>query len=158
VATSFRLAQPRLYGPWHRHCSLPVLQLTEAALLCCDAQDAEGASKGAGIVEFERARDALHAISTLSNSTLGGRQIHVSTQYPLAVMPAGFSRGACLPGKRAESAHRASEQQQVPAASSHGLHSMSRAAGPHPAAGAGRQGGPCCVAGCGAALWRRTLS
>ena len=34
-------------------------------------------SKGCGIVEYERPEEALHAISTLSNSTLGGRIITV---------------------------------------------------------------------------------
>jgi hypothetical protein len=46
-----------------------------AAAYCL--QDAAGASRGSGIVEFERSADALHAISMLSNSMLGGRQIHV---------------------------------------------------------------------------------
>ena len=46
-------------------------------LPACLPQDAAGESRGSGIVEFERSADALHAISMLSNSTLGGRQIHV---------------------------------------------------------------------------------
>lgn len=45
-------------------------------------QDAEGNSKGAGIVEFDSSADALHAISMLSNSELGGRQIHVRMAAP----------------------------------------------------------------------------
>lgn len=40
-------------------------------------QDAEGRSKGCGIVEFEQPADALRAISLLSNSTLCERQIMV---------------------------------------------------------------------------------
>lgn len=40
-------------------------------------QDAEGRSKGCGIVEFEHPADALRAISLLSNSTLNERQIMV---------------------------------------------------------------------------------
>jgi len=40
-------------------------------------QDAEGRSKGCGIVEFEHPADALRAISLLSNSALNERQIMV---------------------------------------------------------------------------------
>ncbi|KAL4541460.1 hypothetical protein Ndes2526B_g05987 [Nannochloris sp. 'desiccata'] len=40
-------------------------------------QDAEGRSKGCGIVEFEHPAEALRAISLLSNSTLNERQIMV---------------------------------------------------------------------------------
>lgn len=43
-------------------------------------QDADGRSRGAGIVEFEHPTDALRAISMLSNSTLDGRTINVSPQ------------------------------------------------------------------------------
>lgn len=45
-------------------------------------QDAEGRSRGSGIVEFDHPADALRAISMLSNSTLDGRTIHVSLGYP----------------------------------------------------------------------------
>jgi RNA recognition motif-containing protein len=40
-------------------------------------QDAEGRSKGCGLVEFEHPADALRSISLLSNSTLNERQIMV---------------------------------------------------------------------------------
>ena len=40
-------------------------------------QDAEGNSKGCGIVTFSSPHDALRAISLLSNSMLGDRQIMV---------------------------------------------------------------------------------
>lgn len=39
--------------------------------------DEKGQSRGCGTVEFETAAEALRAISMLSNSTLGGRQIVV---------------------------------------------------------------------------------
>ncbi|KAL4458907.1 hypothetical protein ABPG75_013772 [Micractinium tetrahymenae] len=51
--------------------------------------DAEGRSRGAGIVEFDHPADALRAISMLSNSTLGGRTINVREDREDPAVPHG---------------------------------------------------------------------
>ena len=54
------------------------------------AQTMEGGSKGCGIVEFSDPAEALHAISLLSNSTLGGRQVRAGGRG---------GQGACVRGR-----------------------------------------------------------
>ena len=79
-----RRRQRRTAGPPFAACNLccPARSPHAAAALPCfpptaPRQDPSGRSKGSGTCEFERPEDALHAISTLSNTMLGGRQIHV---------------------------------------------------------------------------------
>jgi hypothetical protein len=57
-------------------------------------QDSEGRSKGCGIIEFESPSDALHAISQLSNTLLGGRQIMVREDREDPGLAAVARRGA----------------------------------------------------------------
>lgn len=64
------------YGWLPLNAQVHVVKLTQLPLPA-SAQDRDGRSRGCGVVEFEHASDALRAISTLSNTTLGGRQIHV---------------------------------------------------------------------------------